>query len=284
MKTGKKLIYSLIFTLLTVSMPLGISAVNAEKGGAPPKAKGKTRIVTTCVKIRHETLAENLADWLKIVDKAGALKPDVIVLSETVYERGLGLSGRNLGEKVPGTLTNAMAKKAIKYKSYIVFSMFERVDEKTVYNTAVLIDRKGKIAGKYHKIHVPDDELSAGVKPGDNYPVFKTDFGIVGLEVCWDMVVPEIAQNLAANGAQIILAPTIGDFWPDNSYVNIASFNNVFLAVSGQDVASPGDKPSFVLDPNGKVLAEASDPSSSEYPYREGRGSVAYADIKLVKK
>jgi predicted amidohydrolase len=299
MKIGKKLLHSAIIAILAISLPTGCNMVNADnfapaatialstskaqtpKPTPPPKAKGKTRIVTTCVKIRHQTLAENLKDWLKIVDKAGALNPDVILLSEAVYERGVGLSGKKLGEKIPGTLTNAMAKKAVKYNSYIVFSMFERVDEKTVFNTAVLIDRKGKIIGKYHKIHVHDDEIAAGVVPDDKYPVFKTDFGIVGLEICWDLVVPEIAQKLAAKGAQIILAPSIGDFWPDNSYVNTANFNGIYLAVSGQDVASPENKTSVIIDPDGKVLAGVSDPSSVEWPYKPGRGSVTYADIDM---
>lgn len=302
MKIGKKLLCLAIITILALSLPSGCNTVNADKVAsaatislsetksqtptpAPPKAKGKTRIVTTCIKIRHQTLVENLKDWLKIVDKAGALKPDVILLSETVYERGVGLSGKNLGEKIPGTLTNAMAKKAVKYNSYIVFSMFERVDEKTAYNTAVLIDRKGKVIGKYHKIHVPDDELAAGVIPDDKYPVFKTDFGIVGLEICWDLVIPEIAQKMVAKGAQIILTPSIGDFWPDNAYVNTAKLNGIFFAVSGQDVASPENKQSVIIDPNGKILAGISDPSSVEWPYKQGRGSLTYADIdmKLVK-
>jgi predicted amidohydrolase len=299
MKIGKKLLHSAIIAILAISLPTGCNMVNADnfapaatialstskaqtpKPTPPPKAKGKTRIVTTCVKIRHQTLAENLKDWLKIVDKAGALNPDVILLSEAVYERGVGLSGKKLGEKIPGTLTNAMAKKAVKYNSYIVFSMFERVDEKTVYNTAVLIDRKGKIIGKYHKIHVPDDEIAAGVIPDDKYPVFKTDFGIVGLEICWDLVVPEIAQELVAKGAQIILAPSIGDFSPDNVYVNTAKFNSIYFAVAGQDVASPESRPSAIIDPNGMILEGISDPSSVEWPYKPGRGSVTYADIDM---
>jgi predicted amidohydrolase len=73
-----------------------------------------------------------------------------------------------------------------------------------IYNTALIIDRKGKIVGYYKKIHLFGDKTSAGKKP----IVIKTDFGKIGIAVCWDLAFPELFKKMKKKGAQIIFCPS----------------------------------------------------------------------------
>jgi predicted amidohydrolase len=122
-----------------------------------------------------------------------------------------------------------------------------------VFNTAVLIDREGKLAGMYRKTHLPREEWEAGLTPGNDYPVFNTDFGKVGLIVCWDVQFPEPARAMALKGAELLLLP----IWGGSEVLARARAieNHVFL------VSSTYDMRSFVVDPTGAVLAEATDKS-----------------------
>src|SRR5437763_13031690 len=83
-------------------------------------------------------------------------------------------------ETVPGPSTDAMAVLARGYSTYVAFGMLER-DGAILYNTAVLLDRTGAIIGKYHKIQLPLAEVSGGISPGTDVPIFQTDFGKVAL-------------------------------------------------------------------------------------------------------
>ena len=76
-----------------------------------------------------------------------------------------------------------------------------------VYNVAVLIGPDGSILGKYRKVCLPRGEIEDGVMPGDSYPVFQAPFGKVGLMVCYDGFFPEVARELANNGAEVIAFP-----------------------------------------------------------------------------
>ena len=70
-----------------------------------------------------------------------------------------------------------------------------------IYNTAVLIDRDGLLVGKYRKVNLPYDEFEDGITPGSDYPVFQTDFGKVGMMICWDSQFPDAARALAGGAA-----------------------------------------------------------------------------------
>jgi predicted amidohydrolase len=120
---------------------------------------------------------------------------------------------------------------------------------RVVFNTAVLIDRKGDLAGSYRKTHLPREEWEAGLTPGNQYPVFDTDFGKVGLLICWDIQFPEPARSMALKGAEVILLP----IWGGSDVLARARAieNHVFLVSSSYDMRS------FVVDPTGAVLAEA---------------------------
>jgi predicted amidohydrolase len=106
-------------------------------------------------------------------------KPDIICLPE-VFAGGSA-------EEVPGPTTNALAAMANEYGCYIICPVRARKGGKE-YNSAVLLVRKGKVAGQYDKIHPVSTESERGIVPGSQPPpVFKTDFGTIGILICFDV-------------------------------------------------------------------------------------------------
>jgi predicted amidohydrolase len=134
-----------------------------------------------------------------------------------------------------------------------VAGIYER-EGSLIYNTAILIDRQGNVAGKYRKVHLPQTEVEGGLTPGEEYPVFKTDFGTIGIEICYDNFFPEEAKSLMLNGAEIILLPIWGDIRGNDYEWDIvararAIDNSAFLVASMYD-----GKGSLISDPNGRIL------------------------------
>jgi predicted amidohydrolase len=221
---------------------------------APPKA----RIVTTRMRpAAGATVESNLERMSAIIDKAGAQKPDLILLSETYVNWGVKAPLAETAQPIPGPATEMLALKARQHRSWIAASLNEREGEH-IYNTAVLLDREGRIAGKYRKTHLPLEEAERGVTPGDDYAVVNTDFGRVGLMVCWDAWFPEVTRILRLKGAEIVLLPIAGDgdarHWDVISRAR-AMDNGVYLISS----ATVGKSASRIIDPSGEVLAETMD-------------------------
>lgn len=198
------------------------------------------------------------------VSKNGANRPDIICLPEGITVVGTGKSYLDVGECLPGPTTERLGKLAKELSSYVVAGIYEK-EGAVLYNTAVLMGRDGKLVGKYRKTHLPREEWEAGITPGDEYPVFETDFGKVGLIICWDVQFPEPSRAMARKGAEVLLLP----IWGGNETLAKARAieNHVFLVSSSYDMKT------FVVDPEGKVLAEA----TKEEP-------VAFAEMHLDKK
>ena len=146
--------------------------------------------------------------------------------------------------------------KAREYHTYIIGGMLER-DGGKAYDTAVLVDRQGRIAGKYRKVHLPIAEVEGGETPGSEYPVFDTDFGRIGILICWDLFFPETVRILRLEGANIVFVPIAGD--PGARHYDVttrarALDNGVYLVTSvGEGGASR------IVNPNGEVMAETTD-------------------------
>ena len=200
----------------------------------------------------NKSAAENVEEFGKFIDEAAAQHPDIICLPEGITQVGTRFSYVEVGEPVPGPTTKRLGELAAKHRTWIVAGLYERISN-AVFNTAVLIDREGKLAGAYRKTHLPREEWEAGLTPGNEYPVFDTDFGKVGLIVCWDVQFPEPARAMALKGAELLLLP----IWGGSEVLARARAieNHVFL------VSSTYDMRSFVVDPTGAVLAEATDKS-----------------------
>jgi len=133
---------------------------------------------------------------------------------------------------------------------YIVAGVLEQ-DGDVVYNTAVFLDREGNLAGKYRKVCLPREEIEGGVSPGQSFPVFETDFGTVGIMICWDVTFPEPARALAMEGADVIMLPIWGGI---ETLARARSIENQVYLVSS---TYGGDLQTGIFDLEGKLLGEA---------------------------
>ncbi|HLA09648.1 MAG TPA: carbon-nitrogen hydrolase [Pyrinomonadaceae bacterium] len=184
-----------------------------------------------------------------------------------------------LAETIPGPSTETLSKIARKHKVVIVASLFEKRTAGIYHNTAVMLDADGSIAGKYRKMHIPDDPLyyeKFYFTPGDlGFQTHKTRYGNIGTLVCWDQWFPEAARLTALTGAQFLFYPTAIGWLPDEEEeMNQAQHaawetiqrahaiaNGVFVVVVNR-VGREGKLnfwgQSFVSDPFGRIIAKAS--------------------------
>ncbi len=224
----------------------------------PATAPGprKVKVGTVYLRPRQSTPKENLKLWCEQIDAAGKLELDVVCLGEAITIVGTGCSVKDCAEPIPGPATRQLADAARMNRIWVVAGLTELADD-VVYNTAVLLDRRGRIAGKYRKVHLPREEWKNGVRPGDTYPVFKTDFGKVAIQICYDWFFPEAAEIFALKGAEIIFAPTWGNTLPDEAgRVDGESVFRVRARDNGlYMVPSVYDGNSLVIDPMGRILA-----------------------------
>ena len=115
-------------------------------------------------------------------------------------------------EPIPGPSTDFFGQLARKHQVVIVTSLFEKRAAGLYHNTAVVIERDGTIAGKYRKMHIPDDPAyyeKFYFTPGDmGFQPINTSVGRLGVLVCWDQWFPEAARLMAMHGADLLIYPT----------------------------------------------------------------------------
>ncbi len=231
----------------------------------------KVKVGTVYLRPRNSTPEDNLKLWCEQIDAAGKLGLDIVCLGEAMTMVGTSCSVKDCAEPMPGPATRQLADAARRNRIWVVAGLTEQVGD-IVYNTAVLLDRKGRIAGKYRKVHLPREEWKQGVRPGDAYPVFETDFGKVAIQICYDWFFPEPAQIFALKGAEIIFAPTWGNTLPDEAgRVDGESVFRVRARDNGlYMVPSVYSGNSLVIDPMGRILACS-----------EGKEGVFWTEIDL---
>lgn len=118
----------------------------------------------------------------------------------------------NLAEPIPGPSTGFYGELAAQYGIVLVTSLFEKRAPGIYHNTAVVFEKDGTIAGKYRKMHIPDDPAyyeKFYFTPGDiGFEPIQTSIGKLGVQVCWDQWYPEGARLMALRGAEILIYPT----------------------------------------------------------------------------
>jgi beta-ureidopropionase len=159
------------------------------------------RVVTVSQDGLKEEAGKPLLDaTLVILDRAASFRPDIVCLPET-FTRGAP-------EPVPGPTTDRLAQWARKHSCYVICPIATQVGER-VFNSAVLLDREGAIAGRYDKIRPTEGELQRNVCPGTpEPPIFETDFGPIGVQICFDVNWHDQWRRLKDKGAKIIFFPS----------------------------------------------------------------------------
>ncbi len=156
---------------------------------------------------------QRLASGIADLAKQGA---QLIILQElhnTLYFcQEENVNNFDLAETIPGPSTEFYGNLAREHGVVIVTSLFERRTAGLYHNTAVVIDTDGSIAGKYRKMHIPDDPAyyeKFYFTPGDlGFHPVNTSLGCLGILVCWDQWYPEAARLMALQGAELLIYPT----------------------------------------------------------------------------
>ncbi len=184
----------------------------------------------------------------------------------------------DLADPVPGPLTERLGRLAGELGIVLVSSLFEQRGPGLYHNTAVVHDADGKFLGKYRKAHIPQDpgfEEKFYFSPGDSgWPVWETQFGKLGVMICWDQWYPEAARLMALGGAQVLIYPTaIGWLAGEKAEVRAAQHcawetvqrghavaNGCYLAAvnrTGYEGETEFWGRSFVANPYGELVAKA---------------------------
>jgi N-carbamoylputrescine amidase len=171
------------------------------------------------------------------IKKCGAMGADLVVLQElhsTLYfcqTEDTGLF--DLAEPVPGPSSEIFAQAAKEAGVVLVTSLFEKRATGLYHNTAVVFEKDGTVAGKYRKMHIPDDPSyyeKFYFTPGDlGFNPIKTSVGNLGVLVCWDQWYPEAARLMALAGADILIYPTAIGWEPSDTQEEKARQLNAWL-------------------------------------------------------
>lgn len=161
-------------------------------------------------------IEENIAKLEKNIRKCAAEGAQLVALQElhnSVYFcQTENAELCNLAEPIPGPSTKRFGALAKELGIVLVLSLFERRTPGIYHNTAVVIEKDGSIAGKYRKMHIPDDPCfyeKFYFTPGDlGFKPIKTSVGTLGVLVCWDQWYPEAARLMSLAGAEILIYPT----------------------------------------------------------------------------
>lgn len=226
-----------------------------------------------------ESVEENVERGASLVAQAAAEGAEIICLPElatSIYPAYVEDPGyRALAQPIDGPAVQRMARAAAEAGVYVVYPIYEREADGRLFNTAVFLDRKGEVAGKYRKNSIPDVRMRHMMgmekfyfEPGDlGYPVFATDLGItVAVTICYERHLPEGPRALALAGADVIFVPTATaaghELWDvelrGHAIANllwVGGVNRVGRDENGSNAEFYGD--SLFSSPDGTVVSRA---------------------------
>ena len=212
-----------------------------------------------------ENKAANIEKSLAEIRKCALLGADLVVLQELhsslYFCQTENTALFDLAEPVPGPATTVFSKAAKEAGVVLVTSLFEKRAAGLYHNTAVVFEKDGSIAGKYRKMHIPDDPAyyeKFYFTPGDlGFNPIKTSVGNLGVLICWDQWYPEAARLMTLAGADLLIYPTaIGFESTDPEEEKIRQQDAWMLSQRGHAVANglpviSVNRTGFEPDPSG---------------------------------
>jgi len=210
-------------------------------------AKGKLRIATVSM-ARGLRAPRNRQDNLDYVarcfEEIAPLRLDLVCLPEVFPVSGIP----NEGQSVCDADREFVCAMAAQHRTYVVAGIYEQ-REGAKYNTAVVADRSGRIAGRYDKIHPTEPELERGVRPGrrDQAPV-DTELGRIGMQICFDANWPDDWKRLKDLGADLIVFPSA---YPAGRKLEAMALLNEMPVVSAVQQV-----PSGIVDSTGRWMVQ----------------------------
>ena len=249
--------------------------------------------------VQHSNTADyaaNLAHSIAGIRRAAAQGAQLVMLQE--LHTGLYFCQTedtelfDLAETIPGASTDTLGKLAAELGIVIVCSLFEKRAAGLYHNTAVVLDTDVSIAGKYRKMHIPDDPgyyEKFYFTPGDlGFTPIKTSLATLGVLVCWDQWYPEAARLMALAGAELLLYPTAIGWNPQDTAEEQARQRDAWITIqrshavannipvlsanrvgfegdpSGQTAGSQFWGSSMIVGWQGELLAQADTTSTTE--------------------
>lgn len=197
-----------------------------------------------------------LPAFRKALDTIGQAKVDLALLPEY-------FNGEYVQETLSGPSATLMSEKAAKYGMYVAgtIGLHDKQSDR-LFNAALLFDRKGKMVGRYDKIHLYGPELNSdGVTSGEDTPVFQTDFGKVGFMTCYDSWFTDVAELVALRGADILLFPSLNY---DRALMHARSLDNCINIVASSRAGGCG-----VWDAGGRDVLVASSETSQGLTFKD---------------
>ncbi len=251
----------------------------------------KSKLIVSAVQQRcNEDRQINLDFSIAQIHEATAANADLVVLPELHLDpyfcQNEDYNHFDLAQTIPGPTTEILSAVAKKLKIVIVSTIFEKRAPGLYHNTAVVFDKDGSIAGKYRKMHIPDDPgfyEKYYFTPGDlGFKPVETSVGKLGVLICWDQWFPEAARLMALAGAEVLIYPTaIGwdpqdtleeqqrqlDAWitiqRSHSVANgipVISCNRIgFEQAPGSSAGITFWGNSFIAGPQGEIMTQAND-------------------------
>jgi predicted amidohydrolase len=194
------------------------------------------------VRVRMGDKKANLAQLLRAVEEAARARCDVVVLPECSLAGWLSASARSAAEAIPGPVTRKFQAAARRHGMAIVVGLEER-DGEHLYNTAILIDRRGELLARHRKI----DELEIGLRlytRGRSLSVFDFEGRPAALSICADSWKPTVTDALYGMGARLIFSPSAWAVEPGGEATNIAWIRETYRQrAAGRDLT--------IVSPNG---------------------------------
>jgi len=234
--------------------------------------------------------SKNISKAVHYVKEAAANGANIICFSELAFTRFYPQkpsAGNNfeLAETIPGPSTEIFCKLAKELDIILILNLYEKEGNKT-YDSSPLINTDGKVLGVTRMVHITDYACfheKSYYTPGNNgAPVYQTEFGNIGIAICYDRHYPEYMRALALKSAEIVFIPQAGavDEWPEGLYeaeLRVAAFQNGYFTALcnrvGKEECLTFAGESFVCNPSGSIIAKA------------GKGSeeILYCEVDLAE-
>lgn len=243
-------------------------------------------------------ISQNMDKAAAMVQQAAAAGANIVCLQELYTSRyfpqTVDMKHYDRAHSLPNESVQVMQKIAADKKLTIIVPVYECARPGINFNTAVIVDADGSIAGKFRKIHIPEGPQYLEkyyFTPGDlGYPVFKTAYATIGVGICWDEWFPEVARILGLKGAEIIFYPSAIGSEPDHpEYSSQAAWetvikshgiaNGLFIAAVnrvGQEDEMDFYGGSFISNPFGDVLARGNN--------QDDQVVAAALDLKQIRE
>jgi N-carbamoylputrescine amidase len=211
---------------------------------------------------------KNVENALRTIDAATTNGANIICFQELYnlqwFPKGRDKEAFSLAENTNGDSVNAIREKARSAEVVVLLPIFEK-DGTQFYNSCVVIDERGEIAGVYRKVHVPDiplwEEKYYFTSGDKGFPVFETGHGKIGIQISWDNLYPEGTRILALKGADIIFAPTACAFKSQQLWQTVISGNAISNGIFIMRINRVGSEErqdfygaSFCVNPEGELI------------------------------